>query len=252
MKSLTFDFNYTYSHSLDDASGLQTDSQFASAALILNPFRQQDNRASSDFDMRHVINVNAVWELPFGKGKLLAGNAGGPLEALIGGWQLSNIFRWNSGIPFTTPYDANTWSTNWENQSATTLVTALSPDGCPTRNVATPQFFGGCLNQAFSSFRSSYPGETGQRNYFRFPSYIDFDFGLGKSWNMPFKEGHSLQFRWEVFNATNTQHFGENLDWSRSGWGVAPGSTTPSPNFSNFKQIQGTPRVMQFGLVYRF
>jgi hypothetical protein len=69
---------------------------------------------------------------------------------------------------------------------------------------------------------------------------------------MPYSEKHSLQFRWEVFNATNTQRFGDALDYSRTGWGIKPGATSPSPNFSNFIQIQGTPRVMQFGLRYAF
>ena len=49
------------SHSLDDASGLQTSGNFGTA-LILNPIRQEDNYASSDFDVRHIVNVNGVWQ----------------------------------------------------------------------------------------------------------------------------------------------------------------------------------------------
>jgi Carboxypeptidase regulatory-like domain len=252
LKGLTLDFNYTYSHSLDDASGLQTGDAYSGSSLILNPFQQRDNYTSSDFDMRHMINVSSVWALPVGRGKYFLGDLHGAAEAILGSWQLSNIFRWNTGIPFGAPYDANTWATNWEVQSYTTVVNPLSPNGCPDRNVATPKFFGNCLQSAFSSFRNAYPGDTGSRNYFRFPSYINMDFGLGKTWKMPYKEGHELQFRWEVFNVTNTQRFGENLDWSRAGWGIAPGSTTPAPEFSNFTQIQGSPRVMQFGLRYSF
>lgn len=253
--NLTLDFNYTYSHSLDDASGLQTEGGFSSSSLILNPFRQRDNYASSDFDMRHIINVSSVWQLPFGHGKALLSSSNTVVNGILGGWQLSNIFRWNSGIPLGAPYDANTWSTNWENQSQVSLVKPLSPTGCPSRPLdpaQAPKFFGNCFNSAFAAFRSSYPGETGLRNYFRFPGYVDLDFGLGKTWKMPYAEKHSLQFRWEVFNATNTQRFGDALDYSRTGWGIKAGSTSPAPNFSNFVQIQGTPRVMQFGLRYAF
>jgi hypothetical protein len=251
MNGLTVDFNYTYSHSLDNASGLQSAAGFSSSALILNPFRPQDNYAASDFDMRHMINVSSVWELPIGKGRKLLGNLSGVAEAFLGGWQLSNIFRWNSGIPFGAPYDANTWSTNWENQSATTRTRPIPNDGCPTRNVpGNPKFFGGCLDQAFASFRPSYPGETGERNTFRFPGYINMDMGVGKTWKIG--ESRDIQFRWETFNLTNTQRFGENLDWSRSGWGIIPGATAPTANFSNFRQIQGSPRVMQFGLRIAF
>ena len=253
LSSLTLDANYTFSHSLDNASGLQNNDSYSSSALILNPFRPQDNYAASDFDMRHIINVNSVWQIPVGKGKKWLGDSHGVVNAIIGGWQLSNIFRWNSGIPFGAPYDANTWSTNWENQSGMTRTTPLNNSGCATRVVPgneNPKFFGNCLDQAFSSFRSSYPGETGERNTFRFPSYIVFDMGLGKTWNIT--EKTSLEFRWETFNLTNTQKFGENLDYSRSGWGIIPGATAPTSNFSNFVQIQGTPRNMQFGLRLSF
>ena len=67
---LSMDFNYTFSHSLDDASGLQTSGGYG-AAFILNPIRQSDSYASSDFDLRHIINVSGIWQLPFGRGQKL-------------------------------------------------------------------------------------------------------------------------------------------------------------------------------------
>src|SRR5262249_12822464 len=88
LRTFTVDFNYTYSHSLDDASGLQAAGAYSSSALILNPLRQRDNYTASDFDVRHIINVNSVWQLPFGRGRTLMPRAGGLLDALIGGWQL--------------------------------------------------------------------------------------------------------------------------------------------------------------------
>jgi hypothetical protein len=57
----------------------------------------------------------------------------------------------------------------------------------------------------YQSFRNAYPGEGGPRNIFRYPGYIDLDLGLGKSFKMPWNEGHQLQIRWDVFNVTNTQ-----------------------------------------------
>jgi len=251
LKSLTVDFNYTYSHSLDDASGLQNAGSYSSSALILNPLRQRDNYAASDFDTRHIINVNSIWQLPFGRGRTFASNAGGLLDAFIGGWQFSNILRWNTGLPLGTPIDANTWSTNWENQSETSLSRPVPVNGCPDRS-STPKFFGACdVTAMYQSFRNSYPGETGGRNFFRLPGYLNVDMGVGKSWKMPYSEGHELQFRWEAFNIANYQPFGA-LTGGRSGWGVYPGSTNPAPNFSNFSAIQGTPRVMQVGLRYSF
>ena len=254
LKDLTLDFNYTYSHSMDDASGLQAAGAFSGSALILNPFQPQDNYTASDFDIRHLVTVDSVWQVPVGKGKRFAGNAGGFLDALIGGWQLSNIFRWNSGLPLGVPYDSAQWATNWEVQSYTTVAntSAVPVSGCSTRLVATPKLFGNCLNAAFAGFRPSYPGDTGDRNYLRLPHYVNLDAGLGKTWKMPYSEKHNLQFRWEVFNVSNTQEF-NGLDFSRTGFGI-PGSTGSAPpsNFTNWTSIQGTPRVMQFGLRYSF
>jgi hypothetical protein len=259
LRNLSMDFNYTYSHSLDDASGLQSEGAWSSAALILNPLRQRDNYASSDFDMRHTINVNSMWQLPFGRGQAFLANAGGALDAIIGGWQLSGIFRWNTGYPYLTPYDDARWATNWEVQSAVTPIIPMSMNGCPTKT-PTPNYFAGCnLTAIYQGFRNAYPGETGPRNIFRMPGYVNLDMGLGKTWKMPYKEGHELQFRWEVFNVTNTQRF-NNVNTARDGWGIVLdpklNNSSPPPTWANFTSVQGRNgeafRIMQFGLRYTF
>jgi hypothetical protein len=120
LRILSLDVNYTYAHSLDDASGLQSETGFlgfgnnvGNGAFILNAIRQGDNYASSDFDIRHSINADAVWQLPFGKGQAFMGNSSRAMDAILGGWQLSGIFRWNTGLPVYSPTDDGTWSTNW-------------------------------------------------------------------------------------------------------------------------------------------
>src|SRR5262252_4751054 len=86
LSSLTMDLNYTWSHSVDDASGLQTEAGFGNfqtnGAFVLNAFRQGANYANSDFDVRQNINMDAIWSLPFGKGHLLLGGAGRATEAV--------------------------------------------------------------------------------------------------------------------------------------------------------------------------
>lgn len=254
LRDFTFDLNYTYSHSMDNASGLQSGVAYSNSALILNPFQPQDNYTASDFDIRHLVTADYIYQLPFGNGKHFASGANGFLNALIGGWQLTGIMRWNSGLPLGVPYDSAQWATNWEVQSYTTVAntSAVPVNGCSTRLVKTPKFFGSCTAAAFAGFRSSYPGDTGGRNYLRLPHYVNLDAGMGKTWKMPYNEHHALQFRWEVFNVSNTQEF-SGLDFSRTGWGI-PGTvnTQPPSNFSNWTSIQGSPRVMQFGLRYDF
>ncbi|PWT96419.1 MAG: hypothetical protein C5B55_00030 [Blastocatellia bacterium] len=254
--SLTMDFNYTLSHSLDDASGLATSGAYG-GAFILNPILQRSSYANSDFDIRHIINMNSVWQLPFGHGHKFLSNGNKFVEGALGGWQLSGIFRWNSGLPVgfygdSGVFDDTRWATNWNVQSNVTRTQPLEP--CPTRGgTIAPKLFGCNTLDAYRSFRNAKPGEAGDRNVFRVPGYIDLDMGLGKSFTMPWSEKHKLQIRVEAFNITNTQRLGQ-YDTSRTGFGVVldPQSATPPTNWSNFTAIQGTPRVMQFGFRYEF
>lgn len=254
MHKLMYDFNYTYSHSLDDASGLQASATYG-AAFILNPILQRESYANSDFDMRHQININSILQLPFGRGQMFGRNASGVANAIIGGWQLSNIFRWNSGLPVgyygdSGPFDDARWATNWEVQS--NVVPTKPIHECLTRG-ATPQVFGCNTTVAYQTFRNAYPGEAGPRNIFRVPGFVTLDAGLDKSFNIPGKEGQMLQFRWEVFNVTNTQPMGQ-YDNSRTGFGVTldPSTQKPPVGWSSFTNTQGSPRVMQFGVRYSF
>jgi len=272
-RSLTMDFNYTLSHSLDDASGLQTGGGFG-ALFIQNPIRQHDWYANSDFDIRHLINANSIWELPFGRGRRYFSGANNIADSVIGGWRLSGIFRWNSGLPISTPFDDARWATNWNVQSNTVRVSDFK--SCPDRGgVDAPKLFGCDPTGIYRSLRNARPGESGERNTLRLPGYVSLDVGLAKKFKMPW-EGHSLELRIEAFNVTNTQRMGA-LTGGRTGYGVGldpggapfgckPGTTCASSPFfgdeaapltapaiwSNFSGIQGKPREMQFGAIYRF
>jgi hypothetical protein len=256
INSLILDFNYTWSHSLDDASGLQSEAGFGNfftnGSFIPNSIRQRDNYASSDFDVRHTINADVVWQMPFGKGRALLGNANRAVDALFGGWQLSSIFRWNTGLPVIGGFiDDGRWATNWNVQS---YVTPIRPvQSCPSKPVnGVPKLFGTCnVDQIYQNFRNAYPGETGARNYFRYPGFIDLDLGLGKSWKMPWNEGHQLQLRWDVFNVTNTQHLTGNQNNGVEADPGLNGALAPH-DFSNFAGTQGQPRIMQVGVRYSF
>src|SRR5882724_1430448 len=241
----------TLAHSMDDASGLQTNGGYGNA-FIENAIRQKDWYADSDFDIRQIINVNAVWQIPIGRGRWLFSNTNKVVDAFLGGWQLSGIYRWNSGLPAFTPYDDARWATNWNAQSNAVRIRPIQT--CPTRGgIDPPKLFGCDPKQAYQSFRNALPGESGDRNVFRLPSYVVLDLGLGKEFKLPWGENHKLQIRWETFNVTNTQHFGL-IDTSRTGLGIVldPGTATPPTNWTNFTKIQGTPRVMQVGFRYSF
>ena len=256
LHSLTTDLNYTLSHSLDNASGLQGAAQFANASFIENPLRPNSFYGNSSFDVRQNINADAVWQLPFGRGQALLSNSGKLVQAVLGGWQISGIFRWNTGLPIRDPFDSAQWATNFQVQAGVTPLTPVHT--CPNRpQVGSPKVFGGCdVTAIYQNFRSAYPGETGPRNPFRYPGYIDTDLGFGKTWSMPFNEKHQLQLRIDGFNVSNTQHFGLAETGTRTGWGVLPdaklANVTPPNDWSNFTNIQGSPRVFQVSARYSF
>ncbi|HEY0726371.1 MAG TPA: hypothetical protein VGD41_20820, partial [Pyrinomonadaceae bacterium] len=200
-RDVTFDFNYTLAHSLDDASGLQNAGNFSTASLIFNPLTPELNYADSDFDVRHVINANWLVGLPIGRGKKLLGDSGKLTNAILGGWQLTGIFRWNSGLPAGRPFANQRWATNWQVSSGMVRVRPI--ETAPGDVNGEPNLFAD-PQAAFLSWRDPRPGEGGDRNVLRAPGYIALDAGLHKTFTLPW-EGQAITFRWEVFNVTNTQ-----------------------------------------------
>ncbi|HYP00820.1 MAG TPA: TonB-dependent receptor, partial [Pyrinomonadaceae bacterium] len=259
---VAFDFNYTLSHSLDSASGLQSSTAY-DTAFIVNALDPDQNYANSDFDVRHVINANWLASIPLGRGRRIGRDMNRFADAIVGGWQMSGIFRWNSGLPTGEPIQADRWATNWNRQSnmvrvcgANSSITRNGPDGVPNlfRN----------REAVFRCFREPRAGEVGDRNILRGEGYVSLDLGLSKNFRLPW-EGHNLQFRWEVFNVTNTQRFASA---SLLGFGFSPDPFLPDPDsgqplsppsdFGKYTATQ-TPlnepragRVMQFALRYTF
>ncbi|REJ79233.1 MAG: carboxypeptidase regulatory-like domain-containing protein [Acidobacteria bacterium] len=246
--TLSYDINYTFSKSMDNASGLQTGTSYGSQ-FILNALRPEDNYAVSDFDTKHLVNANFLFNLPIGRGQTYFSDMNGVADVFFGGWQLAGVYRWNTGQPIATPFDQAQWATNWNAQSNTTRIRDVQFTAIrDTQNVfADPQ-------AAFNSFRNARPGETGERNAFRLPGYQTLDLGLTKNFTMPWNEDHKFQFRWEVFNVTNTQYFQVGT-LTRANYGLPqdPETGTASSSFGAlYTGVQGSPRAMQFGLRYSF
>ena len=104
-------------------------------------------------------------------------------------------------------------------------------------------------DEAYRSFRSPYPGETGDRNQLRWPSFWTLDMALAKSFNMPWQENHKLGFTWAVFNVTNTPIFFGN---SNTAMGYNPQNGAAPTGYGVFTATRGEARVMQFAIRYDF
>jgi hypothetical protein len=95
-KGLFMQANYTWSKEITDAIG--------TAQTRVEPFLDNANkgldRARADYDQSHVFNVNAIYELPFGKGRRWV-NDNKWLDLAVGGWQVNLVWRVASGAPIT-------------------------------------------------------------------------------------------------------------------------------------------------------
>jgi hypothetical protein len=198
----------------------------------------------SDFDLTHQINANWIVDLPFGKGRLIGKDSHGAVDAIIGGWQLTGLARWTSGFSVGVGNGAQ-WPTNWELSGYATKIGAVQTRGAVKNPDGTVNLFGdsAAAAGAQANFAPSFPGQTGNRNLFRGDGFAGLDLGLSKRWKMPYAEGHSLQFRWEVFNALNLTRFDvQSMSLS----------LTNSSSFGNYTGLLTNPRVMQFALRYEF
>ncbi len=179
---VVFDFNYTFAHSLDNASGLQNTGNFGTASLIFNPLNPDLNYANSDFDIRHNITANWIVGLPFGRGKKFLSGAGKVTNGFLGGWDLTGILRWNSGLPTQTalgaplrPFAFQRWATNWQISSG--MVSVRPVETSPGDFNGEPNLFAD-PTAVYQSYRDPRPGEAGDRNTLRQPGYFTLDAGL--------------------------------------------------------------------------
>ena len=253
-QGLQFDLNYTLSESKDTGSSVERGASFGNfgnggyTGFLLNAFDPDAHYNTSDFDVRHQLNFNFLYDLPFGQGKRFGSGAGGFLNALIGDWSMAGLTRWTSGFPFNVQNCRSCWPTNWNLQGNASLVTPGElPETGTTKNAVDnrPSPFKD-PEGALEFFRFSMPGEIGLRNQLRGDGYFTIDTSLSKAFRVGISD-HRLRFRWDVFNLTNTVRFdvGElnNLP-DRSGFGRYDGSLAACDAQAG--------RCMQFALRYEF
>ena len=256
-KGFQFDFNYTLSESRDlvsvgfrrgvgDRFGQIPSGTYWSTFSVINSWDREAQRAASDFDMRHQANANWVAELPFGRGKRFLSGMGPAGQALLGGWQVSGLWRLTSGFPLSV-LNGLAWPTCWCYQHFAEPVGPIPEQ----TNTKSARLIGGGTGpnvfsdpqQALTAFQQVVVGRIGERNNLRGDGIYSIDLAIGKRFRLP-SEGHSLQFRAEAFNLTNSVRF--NAD----AWETL--SFTFAGSFGNYSRVTVPPRVLQFGLRYEF
>ena len=252
---LQADFSYTFGKSIDLGSDAERNSGstynpaaltgYASFSQILNAFNPKLNRAVSDFDTRHLVTVDWVYELPFGYGRHFLPGAHGVLNSAIGGWQMTGLGRWTSGLPFGDQVGAG-WVTSWYYQSFLVKTGPVKMrkhliKGVGYQAFDDPETLEKDVNNAVSGapVRFPIPGEAGTRNAFRGDGFFGIDSGLNKTWRI--RERASLKFAWEVFNVTNSVRFDVNPNYGLQ-------SVFGNGNLGVYMATLTQPRIQQFSL----
>ena len=266
-QGLYFQANYTFSKNLTNAIGSANSpnsgqSQFEPFLDINN--RQLDNQRA-DIDQRHVFNFNGIFQLPFGQGRAFL-NQGGIVDKIFGGWEVSGIVNWTSGIPITFIDNRGTYNRTARSvrQTATSNLSAqelqdlvgifeangniyflnpsiIAPAGTLGAGSATSGF--GQTPFEGQVFFNNQPGQTGNigRTLINGPTYFNVNAGLLKI--IRFTESIRVQFRAEAFNVLNNV----NLTLGNAAQYQNINSTT-------FGQISSasSPRIFQFGARFEF
>ena len=253
-------FNYTFSKSFDEASAAErigpyegtggTGNDLNGGGIVINSWDPLSLRGLSDFNAFHQINANLVYHLPFGKGQMLAGNARRLLDALIGGWHVSGIFRWTSGFPITID-NGFTWATNW-NIEGDAMPNGPPPVASSPKNAIVngvgigPDIFANPA-AAEAAFRPEWPGESGVRNNVIGDGMFNIDTGVSKDFSLG--EQRRLEFSWQAFNATNSVRYDVRGPVGNS---AQPSLSSDPTKFGKYLSTLTTPRFMQFALRFVF
>lgn len=248
--NLQMDFNYTFSHSIDNFSGV--------ANSVGNPFNNAQSvlcdvtnlktcKGSSEFDVKHQISGDAIYDLPFGRGKAFAHDSPRWLDEIIGGWQVSGIYTWRTGFAFPVQNGVATvsfGSTGYPIFNGNGSALSVSPHTDPKLSGNGIQLFSN-PQAALSAFSAPTGLQVGTRDELRGPRFSNVDLSLAKTFPL-WSEKYKLQFRAEAYNAFNHTNF------------ALPSSI--NINGTNFGQITSTSsisgdqsaRVLQFALRFEF
>jgi hypothetical protein len=250
---LTWNFNYTYSKSIDIGSNAERVSLFEGfgfGSQVINAFQPGQLRGVSDYDTTHQLNTSWVYELPVGNGKRWGANWNRAFDAVLGGWAWSGLARWTSGFPFNVSNGFD-FPTNWELTGNAVLNGPKPRTGTFSDCNGDPNVFAAmgqnCSDSAASAnfisntWRFPFPGESGDRNNLRGPGYFGIDMAIRKSWR--FTERQALSFTWDVYNITNSVRF--------DAANILPAIDT-SGSFGKYANTLTRPRVMEFALRYSF
>ena len=186
--------HYTFSKSISMCCADSEDS----GPEIKIPQYQDRNRAVNPFDRTQVFTITGLAELPFGRGKKML-SGGGVVTQVVSGWQINGLFNAYTGLPFTVTASATSLNAPSNTQLADQIKASVAILG----GVGPGQSWFDPL--AYAPVTAVRFGNSGF-NSLRGPGQVNLDASLFRTFRVT--ERVAAQFRAQVFNASNTPHFG--------------------------------------------
>jgi Carboxypeptidase regulatory-like domain/TonB dependent receptor len=200
-----------------------------------------NERSLSSQNVRQILVISYVIDLPFGKGQKFLSNASGVTGKLISGWGVDGTTYFQTGFPLKLTYSGGT------PLSALSLgIGVLRPDVVPGCNQSTPGSREQRLGQWFNTACFSPPpdygfGDEGRVDpHLRQDSVNNWNFAIFKRTYFGPIERMNIEFRAEFFNLFNRPQFGP------------PNTSLGSNTFGIVNSTVGNPRLIQFGLKFAF
>jgi hypothetical protein len=234
---------YTYSRTYDTGFADGLGSNYGATYFPL-PNWQSLDWALSGINLNNNFTASVIYDLPFGKGKRWGSEWNGPVNNILGNWQVTVIEKITSGFPIFIVTSDNNSGAGFLNNNGASLTRPDLISGCNPN--AGPKTVNEWFNTACFAQPANGQLGTASRAPATGPDFVNTDFSLIKQFNLPW-EGMGLNFRAEIFNLFNHAQF------------ATPDSTgslgIPDINAPGFGSIGATvnnPRLVQFGLKLTF
>lgn len=242
---LTFQANYTFSHSIDNVSIVANQGAVAGYGFVCDVLRPRECRGSSDFDATQIFNGWFIYQLPFGHGRQWASSTPRWVDEIIGGWEVSSEFNQHTGFAWSTvsnafvPSYSNDAPAFFNGTSTSDLYAHINKNSAGQVNI----FSKGVATA--SEFSGPVGFNVGPRNNLRGPGYFDMDSGLAKTFGIVPDHGVNLQFRADFYNVLNHASFSTP---------IPPASNTDitNANFGLITSTISTARIGQLALRLEF
>ena len=223
---------YTWSKSLDNGDTLNATTAANAPGLVSNPFHLRADWGPATYDVRNVSVVDAIYDLPLGRGKRYLSGPGGIANAIASGWTVNSILTMQSGFPFTPELSYNP-SNNGDTKN-------------PVRPFRNPNFTGpvilGTPARWFNPGAflappagSGFYGNVG-RDSLTGPGLATWDFSVLKQ--IALRERLRLQFRAELFNLLNRANFNTPNVIVFTPSGVSPTAGAITSTSTTGRQVQ--------------